>query len=211
MVVEITHNGDIVNEWDVLGESLWTRFSRDTDYRKVQTTKPHKSHPNFLFILDGEYWVLRHAQRDAISLKNPDKKINIQVQRPHDGLEYEDRIYFTTVDGHIVAADKTTSEIVQIVNLNEFSDSDRPLGWCRGIHIIDKDTIIIGFSRLRPTAIMESVQWAKRKLKNALNIENDDSLPTRLCCYDLAKNIVLWEIDLENSGMNAIFSIHELS
>ncbi|MGB6522849.1 MAG: hypothetical protein WBE83_13875, partial [Candidatus Cybelea sp.] len=62
MVLETTLEGDVVREWGVHGESPWSRFSRDVDYRKVLTTKPHVSHPNFTFFIDDELWVTRCMQ-----------------------------------------------------------------------------------------------------------------------------------------------------
>ena len=44
----------------------WDRFSPNVDYRKVPTTKPHQSHPNYVFFLDGQPWVTRFQQRDAV-------------------------------------------------------------------------------------------------------------------------------------------------
>jgi hypothetical protein len=70
MVVEISRDGAPIREWNVLGRDPWAAFSREVDYRKVETTKPHKSHPNHVFGLDGEIWVTRFQQRDAICLTN---------------------------------------------------------------------------------------------------------------------------------------------
>ena len=66
MVVEVGQDGTVQREWAVLDEPLWSRFSRDVDYRKVVTTKPHRSHPNHVFELDGEIWVTRFTRRPAI-------------------------------------------------------------------------------------------------------------------------------------------------
>src|SRR5580658_2059050 len=96
MVVEITTTGSVIREWSVLGDDPWARFSRHTDYRKVPTTKPHKSHPNHVFEIDQEVWVTRLQQRDAICLTTPGPRIDIAVQRPHDGYIFGDGIYFTT-------------------------------------------------------------------------------------------------------------------
>lgn len=93
MVVEITTTESLVREWSVLGEDLWARFSRQTDYSKVPTTKPHKSLPNHVFELDEEVWVTRLQQRDAIYLTTLGPRIDIAVQRPHDGYISGDRIY----------------------------------------------------------------------------------------------------------------------
>jgi hypothetical protein len=32
-------------------------------------------------------------------------------------------------------------------------------------------------------------------------------MPTRIACYDLAAGSLLWEVDLEPHGLNAVFSI----
>ena len=68
LVVKLDPSGTVLHEWNVLGENPWGRFSREVDYRKVETTKPHHSHPNFVFELDGQIWVTRFEQRDAICL-----------------------------------------------------------------------------------------------------------------------------------------------
>src|SRR6266568_3903970 len=35
MVIEMTTAGEVIREWNVLGEDPWARFSREIDYRKV--------------------------------------------------------------------------------------------------------------------------------------------------------------------------------
>lgn len=74
MVVRVTPEGRVLEEWDVLLEPAWQRFSRDIDYRKIVSTKPHRSHPNFVFELGDEVWVTRFEQRDAICLTAPQKR-----------------------------------------------------------------------------------------------------------------------------------------
>ena len=106
MVVKITPQGELLAEWGVCEEAPWTRFNRSTDYRKVESTKPHKSHPNFVFELDGDIWVTRFHQRDAIALNSSGKSIAIGVEKPHDGLVRGDRIYFSVVDGKIVIVNR---------------------------------------------------------------------------------------------------------
>src|ERR1035437_595676 len=101
MVVEVSMDGKILQEWNVLGEALWgQRFSKSTDYRKVSSTQPHRSHPNFVFRLGNDVWVTRLWQRDAICLTAPNRRIKIGLERCHDGVLHEGSLYFTTVDGH---------------------------------------------------------------------------------------------------------------
>ena len=84
LVVQLDPNGTVLHEWNVLGENPWGKFSRDVDYRKVETTKPHRSHPNFTFELDGQIWVTRFDQRDAICLSEPRRRIDIAIEAPHE-------------------------------------------------------------------------------------------------------------------------------
>lgn len=205
LVVEVTPKGEILREWGVLGQDPWTRFSREIDYRRVVTTKPHEAHPNHVFRVGEDIWVTRFEQRDAICLTQPDQRIEIEVERPHDGAVYEDSVYFTTVDGHIVEANLKTKQIEQIIDLNEISNTNRALGWCRGLHILDKEHVIVGFSRLRPTKIRENVQWIKHRFGLR---ENPGKQPARIALYNLKDRKLCWEQNLEEAGLNVIFSIH---
>ena len=210
MVIEVTLDGKIIREWNVLGEHLWERFSQDVDYRRVLTTKPHLSHPNYVFELGDEIWVTRFRQQDAVCLTKPERRIAIDIEKPHDGVIYEGHIYFTTVDGHVVIANSETLEVEQVIDLNEINPSKKALGWCRGIHIVDKDHVVVGFSRLRPTKIKENLLW----LKPYLNPKEDaGKLPTRIVLYNLRKRELCWEFNLEDVEHNVseIFSIHPVT
>lgn len=202
MVQKITPTGTVLQEWAVLSnERLWSRFSRDIDYRRVASTKPHKSHPNYVFELDGEVWGTRFVQRDAVCLENLSKRIPIDVQKPHDGLIIGDRIYFTTVDGRIVIANCKTLHVERIVDLREIAH-DKTFGWCRGLLSLDEQRIWVGFTRVRKTRFKENILWARTLLTEGA-IES----PTHIALYDLAENRCLREIDLEPYGMNIVFSI----
>jgi hypothetical protein len=201
MVVEITLDGALVREWDVLSENPWVRFSRQVDYRKIASTKPHQSHPNHVFELDGEVWVTRLQQRDAICLTKPGARIDIAIQRPHDGYIFGDRIYFTTVDGHIVIANGRTLKIEETINLNRMSSqSGQVLGWCRGVLPLDERWLWVGFTRVRPTKFVENVAWIK-------NAGNQRHKPSHLALYDLARRKCEQEIELAPHGIDVVFSL----
>ena len=203
MVVEITLAGDIVREWDVLGEPLWTRFSREVDYRLVPTTKPHRSHPNHVFQLGEEIWVTRLQQRDAISLTEPGRRIDIAVQRPHDGYVTGDSILFTTVDGHVVIADQSTLKVKQVVDLTSINGSpDQVLGWCRGLLPLNEDLIWVGFTHVRSTKFKENLAWIK---SGALRRK-----PSHLALYDLKRQVCLRDIPLEPHGIGVVFSMFKV-
>ena len=203
MVVKITLQGELLAEWGVCEEAPWTRFNRSTDYRKVESTKPHKSHPNFVFELDGDIWVTRFNQRDAIALNSSGKSIAIGVEKPHDGLVRGDRIYFSVVDGKIVIVNRHSLKVDQIIDLRGIEgDPDRVLpAWCRGLHPVDERTTWVGFTRIRQTQFHENIRWVKTVLhKNTL-------APTHIALYDMVENRRLKQFDLERYGMNTVFSI----
>jgi hypothetical protein len=202
MVVRFTPDGEIVEAWDVLQKRLWTRFSQAVDYRKVATTQPHLSHPNFLFYLDGQLWVTRFEQRDAVCLSDPEKRIEIGVEAPHDGLVCGDRVYFTVVDGRLVIANGSTLKIDSILDFKSMDSRDSLLGWCRGILPIGEEKFWVGFSKVRKTRFDRNVIWVKRVLKEGMIAR-----PTHISLYDVGKKERLQEIDLERHGMDSIFSI----
>jgi hypothetical protein len=198
MVLEVSQDGDILRVWNVLGkENPWDRFSPFVDYRIIPTTRPHESHPNYVFKIAEDIWVTRCLQKDAICLTNPDLRIEIGRELVHDGVIHGNLIYFTQVDGHVVVVDKTSLQIVKDYNLNEITRVDTSLGWCRGIEVLDQDKVIVGFTRIRPS-------------KNSQSSSNSYGiLPTRVVCYDLKEKKQLWDMPLESFGINAIYSIHE--
>lgn len=217
MVVEIAPDGVVLNEWNVLGADTWQRFSRDTDYRHVQSTKPRHAHPNFVFMIGDAVWTTRCDLNDAICLTAPDRRINLigaaekPVEFVHDGVAANGLLYFTSVDGKILIADPATLAVTDVIDIGEILRRDEPLGWCRGIKILDEARVIVGFTRLRSTKFQDKVKWAKAQAKRAIGVAGyEQSLPlppTRLCCLDLRARKLEWECDLEPYGMNAIFSI----
>ena len=198
-VVEITHLGDVVHIWNVLGDDPWARFSKDTDYRLVKTTKPHLAHPNHLFYVGDEPWATRFEQRDAVSLVDPARRIPIGLERLHDGLVEDGRVYFTTVDGKIVVADLKTLEVVQVMDLTSAHPSDMLLGWARGLHI-EWPYAWVGFSRIRPTKFRENLGWVLQGLKRDFG--------THVGCYDLRTGESLGQYNVEPHGVSAIFGIY---
>lgn len=197
MIIEVTFAGEIRRVWNVLGEDPWERFSKDIDYRKL-STKPHRSHPNYIFCIDDDIWVTRFHQGDALCLTNPEKHIHVSSERIHDGVVHNGLIYFTSVNGHIIVVNTHTLQIEADIDLNTMHDKDILIGWCRSI-LIDHDQIWVGFSRIRPTRLRENVSWVLRGFKR--------SLPSHIACYDLQRQQCVADIDLEPAGLAAIYTI----
>ncbi len=209
--IEVTETGEVLREWDLsAGGALWGRFSRSIDYRMVPTTQPHLVHPNYVFRARDEVWVTRLEQQDALRIVPGEARLPIGIERPHDGIMFDGRVYFTIVDGHIVRADHARCAVERVYDLQEVFRTPYPLGWCRGLRVLSPERLIVGFTRLRPTRIKENVRWARRRLKAALWMGAEGEwgvFPTRVACVDLARGNVLWETDLEALGLNAVFSI----
>jgi len=200
MVVEVTPEGEILREWSVTGEDTWIRFSREIDYRKRATTKPHKSHPNFAFFVDEDLWITRCDDRDAICLSKPGKRVDISVSFPHDGHIFSGNIWFTTVDGHIVLADPRSLKINRVIDLNTIDNPESgALGWCRGLLPVTETLVWVGFTRLRDTKFVEKLRWIKGSKAG--------TKPTHIALYDLDAQSRLCEIDLRHYGMDLVFSI----
>lgn len=200
MVVEVGQDGEVLREWDVLGERPWTRFSRDVDYRQVLTTKPHYSHPNYTFFLDGELWVTRCMQKDAFCLTKPMPRMDVGPEMCHDGEVRGDRVYFTTVNGTIVIINAKTLEVERTIDLNKIDNPGSNLGWCRGLGMVHDSLVWVGFTRFRETRFKENVRWVKRFIKG-------EEMPTHIALYDLAAEKRRALIDLEAFGMHVIFGI----
>jgi hypothetical protein len=198
MVIELTTEGEVVRLWNVLGEDPWERFSPEQDYRKVFSTKPHRSHPNYVFCLGDEIWVTRFHQGDAVCLTIPGRRVHISDQRIHDGLLHDGHIYFTTVDARVVVVNAVTLRVDEVVDLNLMHPEGTLPGWCRGI-VVDGSHLWVGFSRIRPTKVRENVSWVLRGFKRTLG--------THLAGYDLSRQTCIAEVDLEPFGLNAIFSV----
>jgi len=206
MVVKFSLEGRVISEWSVLGETPWSRFAKSTDYRKVQSTKPHKSHPNFIFELEGHIWVTRFHQKDAICLDDPSRRIDIGAQKPHDGVPYGEHVYFTTVDGKLVIVGRKCLRVLDVIDLQQIDDQRALLGWCRGLLPIDQQHIWVGFTRIRKTQFRENILWVKNALRPGMSEK-----PTHIALYNTQEKRCLQEFDLERHGMNIVFGIFPAS
>jgi hypothetical protein len=198
MVIEIDEAGNVLSEWNVLGEEPWAGLDRGLDYRKGINTKPHRGHPNHLFEFEGKPWVTRFECKDAVAVGDLADRMDAGGERVHDGVVHDGDVYFTTVDGTVVRCDATSKGPVDTYTLARSPGSDELLGWCRGLYFQDDANCWVGFSRVRPTRLRETVAWVRGR---------SSRLPTRISRYATGGWTLVDEIDLETHGMNAVFSI----
>ncbi len=202
IVAEISLDGKFLGHWDVMGADTWSIFPRETDYRKIPTTKPHRAHANHIFQLGDEIWVTRFHQRDAISLQDPQRKIQIGIQRPHDGFLFNSSLYFTTVDAHVVIVNPGTLQIERIIDLNKISGPDvETLGWCRGLLPLEERFLWVGFTRVRPTKFRENLNWVRLQRRNHRH--------SHIALYDLHSGSCLEEIETEPHGIGVVFTLFQ--
>ena len=129
---------------------------------------------------------------------------------PHDGVEHEGHYYFTNVVGYIIRVNSQTLAVHPPIDLSAFWDDRLQVGWCRGIHVIDEDRVIVGFSRLRHTAARAAVHFARHSWRRLQGIRARASRPTRIACLNLRRQVVEWETVLEDYDMHAVFSVHDM-
>ena len=204
MVIFFNDEYEPVKFYNVMGKDPWHKFSKDIDYRKIITTKPHDSHPNYVFNINNDIWVSRFEQKDAVCLNDLSQQIDIGTERIHDGVVKDGFVYFTTVNGTISKVDIETKKTVDIYDLNLAINNERPLGWCRGLHV-EHDRFFVAFSSLRSTKLRENLAW----IKQGFRIKKDmmRALPTRVIEYDFESKSIIKEVDVSGVGMTAIFSI----
>ncbi len=199
MVIVLDNNGECVDYLPVIDEKPFERFAPNEDYRK-RSTKPHKIHPNYVFRLDGEPWVVRCNLKDAVCLNDHSKRIDVRIEKIHDGNVEGNSVWFTTVNGHLVKVDTTTYGVIQDYDLNQSLMTRSPLGWCRGLYHVG-DMAYVGFSRLRETPLKQNLRWI------ASFGHYKQFLPTRVSLFDLKRMTLLRDYNLEGVNLSAVFSI----
>jgi len=205
MIVRLDKKSHEIMEYmNVQHKDAWHRFDQKVDYRKVHSTKPHDSHPNYVFEFNDSIWATRCIQKDAVNLSDSNDKIDVNSDSNaviHDGIVQDGKIYFTSVDGHVIIVDQKTKKVLEKINLNIIEKSRSPLGWCRGLHI-ENDHALVGFTRLRKTKIKENVRWVKHFVKGDSKVLN-----TRVVLYDLRSKQKVREFAMPAEKIHAIYSI----
>jgi hypothetical protein len=203
LIAVLSPEGEMIEEFSACEEPLWTRFRKDVDYRRVLTTKPYKTHVNYAFCLDGRLWVTRCDRSDAICVERPEQQLDFAGAYPHDGVIRYGKIYFTTTDGRVWVFDAESRKLTRCVDLNGISGRSGPLGWLRGIEVLSPDRVVVGFTRLRPTRWKRKLSWVAERFGTAPVVSR-----THVAAYDLAMKRLLWEIPLDEHGLDIVFAVH---
>jgi hypothetical protein len=203
-VLKFNEQGEFIEFVNVVeGYDVIERFG-NVDFRKLPTTKPHKVHPNFVTLGVDSVFVTQFHSHKIFNMLDPSDSFEISTNRMHDGHYENGKGYYTCVDGKVVVVDYSSkSEEV----IHEFANLESTImhhGWCRGLSKTSDNQFIIGFSRLRPTKNVLNISWIKDFKKN---LRLTACLPTRISKYDFNSNQVIWSFNLEEVGVNVVYSI----
>lgn len=197
------HTGNIDRILNTEGKDPWHRFDPEVDYRLVHSTRPHDSHPNFVFQLDGRMWVTRCTQEDAVCLEDVTQRIDITNSgniSVHDGLWWGENLVFTRVDGLLVLCDPGSKSVIE--TRDPFAaHRNRPRGWCRGLHI-DGDLFYIGYSRLRKTHLKSKLKYLSQG-----NFRYGFGNSSLVVVYDMARDKVIQVHESPEGMIDAIYGI----
>jgi len=204
-VLEFDERFELRHRYPIANDEILALHGPDADYRRIPTTKPHHAHPNYVGSWGGEVWVTNFEAGRAQTLANT-RQIPLSENRIHDGVQARGRVWFTAVNGEVITVSEDGRDR-RTFNLTPMTRADRLMGWCRGIAATGDDEAVVGFSKLRETKLRENLKWLGNKL---LNQSFALSEPTRIACYDLARGVESWRVELEEHDCNAVFSINLL-
>jgi hypothetical protein len=186
--VEVKNERDIRHFSTVKNADI-KKYQSEIDYRQIENTKPHLTHPNFGFVLNNKLWVTRCDTMDAICLEDDSLRIDIGQNLVHDGVIYKNSIYFTNIDGQVQVFDTETRKLKLTSDLNQFIPDLK--GWCRGVLPVSANLVLVGFSKNR----------ASKKLSATAHSYG------KIILIDILKHQKVWEVNTSDLGLDAIFSI----
>lgn len=203
IVVMDKYNGNIKTILNTEGKDPWHRFSPEVDYRVIHSTKPHHSHPNYVFTLNNDLWVTRCTQEDAVCLSDMSKRIDVSQGSNtsiHDGVWWGDKLVFTRVDGTLAICDPESHEVLE--KHDPYGrERNRPRGWCRGL-FIDGDMFYIGYSKLRKTKLTAKLKFISRG-----NFKYRNGNEALIIAYNMQTQQVERTYEFNSGAMDAIYGI----
>ena len=200
-VLEFADDGSLVHHHWLRDGTFSDAYPGVTDFRAqpFDRFKPHSHHPNHVFVLHDALWVTVFESFEARSLVD-DRRIPLPEGRPHDGVLAEGLLWFTTVNGHVIAVDPHTLVRVHHLDVNQLDPRRGHLGWCRGLAVVGRQ-LFVGMTMLRGTRHRELLRW----LAGA-----GPKHPTRLVQIDLDAVEVVRELTVGNEAGGTLYAITPL-
>lgn len=174
--------------------------ARSGDLRRADL-RPHAVHPNHLFALEGSVWATRFHQRDAVCIDGPGR-LDVALERLHDGVVHDGCVWFTTVDGRLVAVEPGGA-LVRVVDLQALTEGTEPAGWCRGLCFVG-GVAYVGFTRIRATRWRSHLAWVRGRLRGRPLATRR---PTRVVACDLESEALVGSWPTSPAGIDAVFGL----
>lgn len=164
--------------------------------------KPHTHHPNFVFERAGALWATVWGRFAAWELAG-EGRLPLGDAWPHDGRLREGLLWFTTVEGEILAYDPHSLQVKERWDLRVIDPRPGLKGWCRGVEVVG-DRLFVGLTSLRGTRRREV---ARRLLRGAEGVK----WPTRLLEIDRRSGALVREYPLPGGKEATVFAINAMS
>lgn len=180
--------------------SFTDAFPGVDDFRRVpfDRYKPHAAHPNHLFLLDGALYTTCLALGRAVCLDDRSRDLVLPGGAPHDGRWIDGLLWFTTVDGRVLAWDPAGARWA--VDLTVSDDAPGLAGWCRGVEVVG-DRLFVGFTTLRDSSWREV---GRRLLRGASGVKR----PTRVVEVDRRTGRVVQAWSVAPEGDGTLYALH---
>ena len=169
---------------------------------RARSRKPHEVHPNHLYVREGRVWVTCLHGRSAREVGGSGS-LDVADERVHDGVLHDGCVWFTTVDGRLVARDLETGAVRHSVDLKQTSPRSGPLGWCRGL-VLDGEVAWVGLTRIRATRWRQNLAWMRGVVRGR---QDATAHPTRVLGVRWATGEQIAEWEVEETGLHALFGM----
>lgn len=143
-----------------LGDGAFTdRHPVARDFRRVpyDALKPHSHHPNHAHWVDGSLLVTCFETRRAHRVVGEGPDLPLPEGIPHDGRLRDGLLWFTQVDGRVIAV-HPDGRRDRVIDLTALDPSPGLMGWCRGIEKVGH-RLFVGFTQLRSARHREVARW----------------------------------------------------
>jgi hypothetical protein len=199
-VLELDAEGRLLRHHWLREDSFADAYPGISDFRAVDHHgfDPHSHHPNFAWRSGEDLWATCFETRDCRTVDGT-KRIALDEAIPHDGRLCEGSLWFTQVDGHVIAVDPHTLQRTFTIDLPAVCDTKKMLGWCRGVEVVG-DRLFVGMTMLRSSRHREV-------LRMLLRGEQGEKLPTRILVIDLGRRRVVREIGFGAETEGTIYGV----